>query len=70
MHENSAGYNGYFFRNNMNALARAKMPQYSKNEYEALQSMAETEPLNNSLVVTSKNHDHQHKQLTNLLSEV
>lgn len=54
----------------MNALARAKMPQYSKNEYEALQSMAETEPLNNSLVVTSKNHDHQHKQLTNLLSEV
>lgn len=30
MHDNSAGYNGYFYKTNTNALERAKMPEYEK----------------------------------------
>ena len=32
MSQNSGGYNGYFFENNLNALKKAKMPQYSSEE--------------------------------------
>lgn len=29
MNENSAGYNAYFIKTNLNALQRARMPQYT-----------------------------------------
>ena len=72
MHDNSAGYNGYFFQTNFNALERAKMPEYPRKRF------GETDDSVEIVMQEGGDSDHlsqqspsaERKKLANLLTEV
>ena len=69
MSQNSGGYNGYFYENNLSALQRAKMPTYNHDKNSEEADRVDGQTVEASLAATEETTG-ERARLTNLLNEV